>query len=400
MINSGNLNDENVSITGTGYTLALSTNVDGYQVASDGRSIIYSTGSDSGSSTGSDSGSTLDGSSGSIIYGSINSIDDYLAPAAADSVVETGSVEGSTVAISWENLGLAIETNEIHGSEVDINQPNSVMINENGGMTATNSTDSDAVISVDANTNSATLVMNESNRSYNLTFHGGAIVANWNARLSSGNDKLHIGNIKGGHFDGGAGKDYFHVTKNLQGNISLTGGASDQDSDSGNNFYAESNSVSSSSDQSKITITDVNFNATDILLIDAEIENLTSDFFGDSKFYNYATVSDASTDQIYLDGQNIHVIFGNSEGNDTIYGWNSTDYLEFDSMPSSMSISNGNLYLENENGTMVIDGSFTNSTNIRYNDGILRVGNSNVDVIYDRSVTYYAGSNLILNYFN
>ncbi|MBR1421480.1 MAG: hypothetical protein IJ575_10580, partial [Selenomonadaceae bacterium] len=455
------------------------------------------------SSQGSDSGSTIDGSTGSIIYGSINSIDDYLASAVDDSLVGTGSVEGSTVAISWTNLGLAIETNEVHGEEVDIDQPNSVMINDNGEMTAANSTDSDAVISVDANTNSATLVMNESNRSYNLTFHGGAIVANWNARLSSGNDKLHIGNIKGGHFDGGHGKDYFHVTKNLQGNISLTGGASNEDLNSGNNFYAESNSVSSASDQSKITITDVNFNATDIVLIDAGIENLTADFFGDSKFYNYATPEDASTngiyagtildasdlvedlgmsfsmlrmadkssssvddensidedsiynvvwansnsgtinfyesqddevliftntnskgdivslggdfndtihagkndtidagggdDQIYLDGKNIHVIFGNSEGNDTIYGWNSTDYLEFDSMPSSISISNGDLYLESENGTLLIDGSFTNSTNIRYSDGILRVGDSNGDVIYDRSVTYYAGSNLILD---
>ncbi|MBR1421300.1 MAG: hypothetical protein IJ575_09655, partial [Selenomonadaceae bacterium] len=101
-------------------------------------------------------------------------------------------------------------------------------------------------------------------------------------------------------------------------------------------------------------------------------------------------------DQIYLDGNRVHVIFGSSEGNDTIYGWNSTDYLEFDSMPD-VSISNGDLYLENENGTLLIDGSFTNSTDIKYSDGILRVGNSNGDVIYDRSVTYYAGSNLILD---
>ncbi|MBR1421473.1 MAG: hypothetical protein IJ575_10540, partial [Selenomonadaceae bacterium] len=102
-------------------------------------------------------------------------------------------------------------------------------------------------------------------------------------------------------------------------------------------------------------------------------------------------------DQIYLDGNKVHVIFGSSEGNDTIYGWNSTDYLEFDSLPSSISISNGDLYLESENGTLLIDGSFTNSTNIRYSNGILRVGDSNGDVIYDRSVNYYAGSNLILD---
>ena len=101
-------------------------------------------------------------------------------------------------------------------------------------------------------------------------------------------------------------------------------------------------------------------------------------------------------DLIYLDGNRAHVIFGNSEGNDTVYGWNSTDYLEFDSMPDA-SISNGDLYLENENGTLLIDGSFTNSTNIRYSDGILRVGDSSGNVIYDRSVNYYAGSNLILD---
>ena len=53
--------------------------------------------------------------------------------------------------------------------------------------------------------------------------------------------------------------------------------------------------------------------------------------------------------------------------------------------------------MENDNGTLLIDGSFTNSTNIRYSNGILRVGDSNGDVIYDRSVNYYAGSNLILD---
>ena len=272
-----------------------------------------------------------------------------------------------------------------------------------------------------------------------------------------------------------------------------------------NVYYAGTNSVSSSADQSKITITDINFNNGDALLVDAGIENLTSEFFGDGIFKNYASAEDASTsgvyagnvldatdlvdsigmsfsmlrmadgsvtlddenaidesniynvvwanteaatinfyesqddealiftntnskgdivslggdfndtihagrrdtidagagdDVIYLHENRAHVVFGNYEGNDTVYSWNSTNYLDLDSIPG-ISISNGNLYLESENGTMLIEGSFTNSTNVRYNldgsDGILRVGNSNGDVIYDRSVNYYAGSNLILD---
>ena len=73
--------------------------------------------------------------------------------------------------------------------------------------------------------------------------------------------------------------------------------------------------------------------------------------------------SGGGDDQIYLEGNKVHVIFGNSEGDDTVYGWNSTDYLELDSIPD-LSIVGGDLYLENENGTLLIDGSFTNSTNI------------------------------------
>ena len=103
-------------------------------------------------------------------------------------------------------------------------------------------------------------------------------------------------------------------------------------------------------------------------------------------------------------GNRAHVVFGKSDGDDSVYGWNSTDYLDLDSMPSSMSISSGDLYLESDNGTMIVSlesGIFDSSTNIRYNlgsdSGVLRVGNSNGDVIYDKNVTYYAGSNLILD---
>ena len=90
------------------------------------------------------------------------------------------------------------------------------------------------------------------------------------------------------------GNTLFSISSDLNEDITLTGS-----SNNSNIFYAESSSVSSKSDQSKITITNIDFNSGDVILADAGVENLTADFFGNGRFYNYATAADASTSGVY-----------------------------------------------------------------------------------------------------
>ena len=446
------------------------------------------------------SNQTSDSSSGSSSNGS-ESTSSGSSENPPDSTGSSDSESGSSVDSSAESTGSDIGL-DIGGQThrtIIIPDIGSRIYIEPSNLTASNLSSGNEIAIIDFNLSlkSASLTAT-SDIDYEFTFSGGTQIDQWNATLSSGNDQILVDDVTSGNFNGGSGNDLFSISSALNGNITLTG-----TSDS-NVYYAGTNSVSSSADQSKITITDINFNNGDALLVDAGIENLTSEFFGDGIFKNYASAEDASTsgvyagnvldatdlvdsigmsfsmlrmadgsvtlddenaidesniynvvwanteaatinfetqtdsvfiftntnrqgdlvslsgdfndtihagrrdtidagagdDVIYLHENRAHVVFGNYEGNDTVYSWNSTNYLDLDSIPG-ISISNGNLYLESENGTMLIEGSFTNSTNVRYNldgsDGILRVGNSNGDVIYDRSVNYYAGSNLILD---
>ncbi|MBR1420629.1 MAG: hypothetical protein IJ575_06205 [Selenomonadaceae bacterium] len=464
------------------------------------------TGSGSDSTAGSDSGSTIDN-------GSSNLVDNE----SVGTVTVTGSTEYTGSELS-NALGIEIASSgsDTYSVAELTSDSISLTLDESGNLVASSGSEStsDSIAQVSLAVDSVTGLLSLSvtggsnaTEDSTLTFKGGTSVSKVVADFSnsSGNFDVNILNVNVADltFSSDSRISATFDSLNTGAQITLTGGAQDGLPDSGNTFYAVAGSgVSTKSDQAVITITDVSFNATDVLKVDAGIENLTSDFFGNGKFYNYATVSDASTsgvysstvldasdlvenlemsfsmlrmangssslddenavdesnivnviwansgsatidfsqsqtsevliftdtngrsadivslggdyndtihagrndtvdagggdDQIYLEGNKVHVIFGSSEGNDTIYGWNSTDYLEFDSIPD-LSIVSGDLYLENENGTMLIDGSFTNSTDIKYSDGILRVGNSNGDVIYDRSVNYYAGSNLILD---
>ena len=137
-----------------------------------------------------------------------------------------------------------------------------------------------------------------------FNFAGGKSVAEVNANFenSTGNFKANIGNVKKGNFKFSRESKIAATFAGLQkgAEISLGGGASDDDPESGNTFYAvKGDSVASASDQAVITITDISFNASDVLKVDAGIENLTKDFFGTGKFYNYASAEEASTAGVY-----------------------------------------------------------------------------------------------------
>ena len=146
----------------------------------------------------------------------------------------------------------------------------------------------DGTISIQASKHAAVFRGNEE-ENYNLTFAGTEKIGTWNASVNGGADRLHITNVTSGSMSGGGNNDYFHITTSLAGDITLTGG-SDADV-----YYAMADSVASSSDQYKIYVTDPDYNAGDVLLIDAGVENLTKDFFGNGQFYNYANAEEAAT---------------------------------------------------------------------------------------------------------
>ena len=138
------------------------------------------------------------------------------------------------------------------------------------------------------NDNNAEFVANP-NSSENLGFRSEGSVDSWNVSLGAGNDLIHVDDVSSGIFDGGSGTDYFHVTRSLKSNVTLTGG-----NDSWNFYYATSGVVSSQSDQARITITDIDFDSGDVILTDAGVQNLTGDFFSQGKFYNFSNARHAS----------------------------------------------------------------------------------------------------------
>ena len=122
-----------------------------------------------------------------------------------------------------------------------------------------------------------------------MTFKAGSFIHSWEISLGTGDDQLNIS--AGGKYNGGNSADYFHITDSLDSNVTITGGTGS----SGNIFYAKADTVSNTSEQNVITVTDANFNNGDVLLIDAGIENLTKDFFDQGKFFNFSSASQAST---------------------------------------------------------------------------------------------------------
>ena len=152
----------------------------------------------------------------------------------------------------------------------------------------------DTINNFDSNT---TLVANGSliatNSGYEVSVGSNIITIITDSSLTSdSNGNILAIDLKIDSVDGG--NTLFSISSDLNEDITLTGSSSNS-----NIFYAESNSVSSKSDQSTITITNIDFNSGDAILVDAGVKNLTADFFGNGKFYNYANAADASTSGVY-----------------------------------------------------------------------------------------------------
>ena len=137
-----------------------------------------------------------------------------------------------------------------------------------------------------------------------LNFLGGKSLGKVNADFSksSGNFDVNIGNIPFGEFVFSEASKIAAVFSGLKNGaqITMSGGANDDNPDSGNTYYATADgTVASADDQAVVTITDISFNATDVVKVDAGIANLTADFFGTGQFFNYANAAEASTTGVY-----------------------------------------------------------------------------------------------------
>ena len=177
-----------------------------------------------------------------------------------------------------------------------------------GSQATANKQDAIADVSVSLNSDGLMVLSYEgtTNATENTTFNfaGGTAVAEVNADFtqSTGNFNVNVGNLKKANLKFSQESKIAATFSGLNygAQITMSGGASDDDPDSGNTFYAVSDgTVSSAADQAVVTITDVSFNASDVLKVDAGIANLTKDFFGTGKFYNYANASDASASGVY-----------------------------------------------------------------------------------------------------
>ena len=130
-------------------------------------------------------------------------------------------------------------------------------------------------------------------QSRTFTFDSKAFIEGWNVSLGTGDDQLNIATA--GDYNGGNSADYFHITESLASDVTITGGTGK----TGNIFYATAGIVITEADQSTIYITDSNYDIGDVLLIDAGVENLTKDFFGEGKFYNFAHAIQSTIDGVY-----------------------------------------------------------------------------------------------------
>ena len=267
------------------------------------------------------------------------------------------------------------------------------------------------------NDNNAEFVANpHSTENLNYGFGTEGSVDTWNVTLGAGNDMIHIDDVSSGNFDGGFGTDYFHVTKNLTSDVTLTGG-----SDSWNFYYATSGTVSSQSDQAKVTITDIDFDNGDVILTDAGVQNLTGDFFSQGKFYNFSNARQASVSgAISRNVFDASDIVSNLEMDFSMARFaNRSDAT----IGSSMSIENvvnviwvndsaSVIELENQTGSILV---FTDSNNVGdqlylgsnfddtihagFNDTIdAGGGNDQIYVGSSTNVIYSAGNDTIMNW--
>ena len=169
---------------------------------------------------------------------------------------------------------------------------NYVSIDSSSNISVTSASNHNGIISINSSSHTANLNVDSSN-SYNLEFNSGTVISTWNVTMSGGSDTIEIGNVTGGTFIGGSGRDYFDIDDDLAGNVTVLGG------DDADYFHADGDSVSSTTDRHTVRISDIDFDNGDVVLTDAGVANLTSDFFGTARFYNYADSTQAANSGTY-----------------------------------------------------------------------------------------------------
>ena len=364
---------------------------DNYSAGSDtgsstGSDSGSSTGSDSGSSTGSDTGSDNGSDTGSNTGSDTGSIEDTGSTLVDDSLVAAESISASVFSADSSLLGLAIDSNSISGS-LFTGSRNYVAIDNSGNLFIVDSSRADAVISVDAANYSASISVT-SGDDYEFEFMGGTAISQWNASLGSGNDTIRISNVTSGKFNGRDGNDIFSISSDLNGNVTLSGDAND--TEYSDIFYAQSKAVSNAGAQNVITVTDADFNNGDVLIIDAGVENLTKDFFGDAQFKNFATAEQASTAGTYAKNvfdasklvKNLNMNFSMVKMSDSSVAIDSNNMIDDDNIT--------NVVWTNSNATTI---DFSNQDN---NALIFTNTNNRADVVSlsaDYDDTIHAGTN-------
>ncbi|MBR1421693.1 MAG: hypothetical protein IJ575_11665 [Selenomonadaceae bacterium] len=225
------------------------------------------------------------------------------------------AIAGSSSASLLGYEGSAVDFGSAVNSVSDLTSGSvTFTLDENGNLIATTGSQavtSEAIADVDFSVDSSTGLITATytggsnvDEDATLNFGGGAAIGKVNADFtkSAGNFAVNVGNIASGNLKFSEESKIAAVFSGLKtgAKISMSGGANDNNPDSGNTFYATSDvTVSTAADQAVITITDISFNASDVLKVDAGIENLTKDFFGTGKFYNYASAEEASTAGVY-----------------------------------------------------------------------------------------------------
>ena len=295
--------DDGITISDGTNTILLTGSLDASSISnSDG---VFTYGADNDTTPGSSGSSTVtSGSEATKVVA-----DESVGAVSVGSDTElTGSGTADALGFSLSGSAESYTVEELVGSTT------SLTLNENGELVVASGSDTaasaDSIAEVELELGSDGLLSmsvtggSNADDDARLNFAGGTSVSKVTADFtnSTGNFAVGVTNLKTGVLK-------FSEESNLNvtfdgllagAQISMTGGANDNNPDSGNTYYAIAGSgVTSSADQAVVTITDISFNATDVVKVGVGVASLTADFFDTGKFYNYASVEDASTSSVY-----------------------------------------------------------------------------------------------------
>lgn len=409
-------NDGNDYIVGfsEGDTLILNgsvggSDVDGNYVVSVGDGKVTLEGVTSSNLSGLGTGTIVysnagDASLGSDEAGSTENVVD-------DDAVGTDSLSAAD-AVSESRLGVSIEGSESYTVGDLTSGSLNIALDADGNLVVGSGSisDDEAVADVTASLASdGTLVLDYTGRESateddELSFVGGTGVSTVNGDFtkSSGNFDVTFGNIKAGNFEFSEESNIFAKFAGLKdgAQITVAGGAQDSNPSSGNTFYAPTtanDTVASAADQAVVTITDISFNASDVLMVDAGIANLTKDFFDTGKFFNYANGSAAADSKVYagtvFDASALVEKAGMSfsmlqmaNGSASLDDENHVDESEIVNVVWANSGSAAEIDFSNQTGEVLL---FTNTNS--FGDGVTLGGEFNDTIYAGANDTIYAG---------